>query len=85
MLRCLMACTMLMRDCISTAGHGSVPTASELSQPDDLPDDIATGSRKVSMVCDQWVFGWYGDVDKLVGISLQNLPVNPVSNHKTSP
>lgn len=51
----------------------------------NFSDAIAIGSRNVKIVCDQCVFGVAGDVDKLAGISLQNLVEKPVSNHKTTP
>lgn len=50
-----------------------------------LDGDSEIGSLKVRMVCDQWVGGVYGDVDKTVGVCLQNLVVKPVSNHRTTP
>lgn len=75
---------MLMRSWIIEAGQASVPTAVDLSAL-NFSDAIAMGSWNVKIVCDQCVFGVDGDVDKIVGISLQNLLVKPVSNHKTTP
>ena len=75
---------MLIRKRIFEAGQASVPTVADPSAV-NLLDAIAIGSRKVRIVCDQWVLGVYGDVDRTVDISLQNLLVNPVSNHNTIP
>lgn len=84
MHRCCVARAMLIRRIIFEAGQASVPTAADPSAV-NLLDATDIGSRKVRIVCDQWVLGVYGDVDRTVGISLQNRLVNPVSNHKTTP
>lgn len=86
-LRCLELRAMLSRPFNASAGKLSEPifSMSAFLEKSISESVKAIGSRKVRRVCDQWVLGLCGEVDKSTGCSLQNRSVNPVSNHTTSP
>ena len=77
---------MLIRKWMLEAGQAFVPTTPTTGfSALGFPAAIAIGSLKVRIVCDQCVFGVNGEVERMVGVSLQNRRVKPVSNHKTTP
>ena len=61
----------MIRKWMLEAGQASVPTT-PTTDFWAFPAAIAIGSLKVRIVCDQCVFGVNGEVERMVGVSLQN-------------
>jgi len=78
-LRCLELRAMLSRPFNASGGKLSKPIFSMSAFLEKSTSEWvkAIGSRKVRRVCDQWVLGLCGEVDKSAGCSLQNRSAKP--------